>query len=410
MELYARSGETISERYGRIGGFTSGFDYLRIALAVCVVFNHAIFVTDQYAWVALWGTWWRAAYGQIMPAFFALSGFLVAASLERRPTVSHFMTMRAIRLIPALSVELALSMLIIGVLFTDLPLRTYFSSGMFWSYFGNLVGIIQFNLPGVFHHNPSAQVNGSLWTLPFELECYIALALLYLSGFIQHRRRLVCGLLAIFALVGAWIALRYQPSWEAGPLPGRYFVLAFLVGVAFQIWRDKIRLNGWVCLAAVALSSLLVMRVDTGLLAIVPITYATIYLGMLHPKRIPIVLSGDYSYGLYLFAFPIQQAEVALFPAYAWWGYNAAFALVLGSAYAAFSWWCIEKPILARKKVIAAAVEALWMQLVAIGQGPARASDREGARADRRPVGQAAPLSALLPTPEESGIHQAGRR
>ncbi len=365
--VYAASGETIAERYKRIGGFTSGFDYLRIVLAVGVVLHHSVAMTDHEAWRMLWLGWPRVIYGQILPAFFALSGFLVAASLEKRPTVAYFMSMRALRLVPALAVEVLLSAIILGACLTELPLGSYFSSPIFWSYFLNIVGDIHLNLPGVFKHNLVDYVNGSLWTLPYELECYGALMVLYLAGFIQHKTRLIVALAAVMLLGYAWTFLRYQPSWTEGPLPGRYLVMAFLIGVGIQRFADKIRLNVWAFLVCLAAGTFLSLWVETSLIAVVPIAYATVYLGMLNPKKLPIILSGDYSYGLYLFAFPIQQAQVALFPAYRWWGYNAVFALVLGFAYAAFSWWCVEKPILQRKRVIASTVEHFWLQLISVG-------------------------------------------
>jgi peptidoglycan/LPS O-acetylase OafA/YrhL len=68
-------------------------------------------------------------------------------------------------------------------MFTTLPLTKYFSHPTFWSYFGNLIGWIHFLLPGVFENNPlNIAVNLSLWTVPYELECYIALMALALLG------------------------------------------------------------------------------------------------------------------------------------------------------------------------------------------------------------------------------------
>ena len=68
--------------------------------------------------------------------------------------------------------------------------------------------------------------------------------------------------------------------------------------------------------------------------------------------RIPIISNGDYSYGLYVFAFPIQQLFAHWFPWETKWYWNAGFTLLLGSAYAAFSWHLVENPVLKRKKAI----------------------------------------------------------
>jgi peptidoglycan/LPS O-acetylase OafA/YrhL len=123
----------------------------------------------------------------ILPMFFALSGFLVAGSLERCRTLVGFLSMRALRILPALAMEIVLSALVLGPLVTDLPTAAYFGDPEFARYFLNIIGDIHYHLPGVFVTNPLASVNQQLWTIPFELECYVALAVLASLGL--HRQR-----------------------------------------------------------------------------------------------------------------------------------------------------------------------------------------------------------------------------
>ena len=73
--------------------------------------------------------------------------------------------------------------LILGTLLTTLPLGEYFAHPMLHSYFLNIIGDIHYFLPGVFDQNPSHRVNGQLWTIPFELECYIVLAAVAYQSF-----------------------------------------------------------------------------------------------------------------------------------------------------------------------------------------------------------------------------------
>ena len=112
-------------------------------------------------------------------------------------------------------------------------------------------------------------------------------------------------------------------------------------------------------LAAAALVALVALTISyqTIYLAIVPAAYLAVYLGMMHPPKRGPLFSGDYSYGLYLFAFPIQQAYTHLFPDARHWWLNAGFTIVAGLSYAAFSWWCVEKPLLSRKRHIVAVAE-----------------------------------------------------
>ena len=126
--------------------------------------------------------------------FFALSGFLVAGSLLRSRTVAMFLASRIIRIFPALSVEVLLSAVLLGPLFTSLTLAQYFRSHEFWGYWWNLVGHVHFRLPGVFDANPNPNVvNGQLWTVPYELYCYVLLALVTLIGGVRHRWIVVAG-------------------------------------------------------------------------------------------------------------------------------------------------------------------------------------------------------------------------
>ncbi|WP_253717242.1 acyltransferase [Sphingomonas sp. AP4-R1] len=307
----------------------------------------------------IWGTWWRIAFAPILLMFFGLSGFLVSGSLKKNPTATSFLTLRAVRLVPALAVEVLLSAILLGSIFTRLPLADYFTSEGFWLYLGNMVGWVHRDLPGVFDDLPNTLVNVSLWTLPLELECYAALMLLYVAGFIR-KPILLLGVIAVAITVGSALAFQnYDPFWAHTRPLSRSLVVAFLVGVAINLYSDRIRLSKGLALLAVA--ALIATTIDyrTIYLAAVPAVYLCVYLGMTHPPKGGWLFSGDYSYGLYLFAFPLQQTYTTLFPHARIWYLNFAFTIVFGLLYAAFSWWFVEKPILERKKGIVLAAEGV---------------------------------------------------
>ena len=114
---------TILGQMEKGSGFTAGFDYVRTALALAVLVWHSYILSAGSAalYRAAWSGPFRFLLAIILPMFFALSGFLVAGSLER--TRAHqFVVLRALRLIPALAVEVTLSALILGAFFTTLPL------------------------------------------------------------------------------------------------------------------------------------------------------------------------------------------------------------------------------------------------------------------------------------------------
>ncbi|MCI0735547.1 MAG: acyltransferase family protein, partial [Beijerinckiaceae bacterium] len=143
----------LSDRLTVTVGRPSGFDYMRLGLAVSVVLLHS-FRTTYGDDAELWETPLRPFLRVILPMFFALSGFLVAGSLERSKTMITFLGLRVIRIYPALAVEVTLSALLIGTAVTTLPLGSYFSDPLFWKYLLNAIGDVHFYLPGVFETNP----------------------------------------------------------------------------------------------------------------------------------------------------------------------------------------------------------------------------------------------------------------
>jgi peptidoglycan/LPS O-acetylase OafA/YrhL len=87
-------------------------------------------------------------------------------------------------------------------------------------------------------------------------------------------------------------------------------------------------------------------------LAPIPLAYLTVYLGLLDPPRVKWFFRGDYSYGLFLYGFPIEQAVASAGPWAQHWYVSVALAYPLTAAVAVASWWCIEKPVLSQKATL----------------------------------------------------------
>jgi peptidoglycan/LPS O-acetylase OafA/YrhL len=344
---------TIGERIVNTNGHTTGFDVLRITLAIAVLCWHSIFSCygPNYSDL-IWASPLRALPSVILPMFFALSGYLVAGSLFRSRSLTEFFTLRILRLIPALFVEVCLSALLLGPLVTNLPWAEYFSARPFYSYWGNIVGHIQFHLPGVFEENPvSGIVNASLWTVPVELYCYIAIGLLAALSIVRKPAVLFLAFIGASATI-PWIEY-YR--WHAFPWttpPSLLLVLCFLAGLLLYVLRDYVPLRRRLFILAIVVSVLALSRPDTCYLAALPAAYATVYFGLLNIRRIPVLMSGDYSYGVYLYAFPIQQTFCWAFPSHRVWWLNILFALPATFAMAVLSWNIVEKPVLGRKKAL----------------------------------------------------------
>jgi peptidoglycan/LPS O-acetylase OafA/YrhL len=332
-------------------GRTSGFDFLRIGLSLCIILWHGISLSYGPT-VEL--VWWRGPVGTamhfVLPMFFALSGFLVAGSLDRCPTLVSFFGLRVLRIVPALAVEVTLSALIYGPLLTSYTVGTYFSDPQFARYFLNMVGDIHYVLPGLFADNPvSATVNAQLWTIPFELQCYLAIGGLATAGVLKRRSMLLC-IVIIGQSIWAWRALTLGDSGGSGGASGPVLVISFLVGVLFHVYRERIPLRPSLFLIALVGGFGLSSLPHGAYFLPVPATYMVVYLGFLNPRPMKLVASGDYSYGLYLYGYPLQQAVASIGPASHHWWVNIGLALPAAFLIAVVSWHRVEKPMLALRR------------------------------------------------------------
>jgi peptidoglycan/LPS O-acetylase OafA/YrhL len=313
-----------------------GFDALRLFLAAAIVAFHSITITHGDAETV--PSWLMAGFRLVLPAFFATSGFLVAASLARARNSLEFLGLRLIRLGPALIIVVIATMVVVGPLMTPLETRAYFASASTYAYLSNLWGVPAFGLPGLFEANPRPGiVNGSLWTIPLETKFYLLLAAAGTAGLLRSALPA-----ALLLACGIALALCGGASNTIG------LALAFLSGVLLFLLAPRLPLQEGTGLCALLLAWLLAAQAEA--LAGIPLAYACVWLGCRKPPRLP----GDYSYGLYLTAYPLQQSVLALFPGAAWWQTFAA-ALIAGLMLAALLWHLVEEPVLARKHRLLAA-------------------------------------------------------
>jgi len=350
-------------------GFGPGFDFLRIALAVSVVAAHTPYVATggsdgDTATIA-----WFAHYG-ILAMFFALSGFLIAASALRL-SLKEFLINRGMRIVPALAVEVVLSALILGPIFTALPLSAYFTDVGTYKYFTNIVGLVNYVLPGVFSGNPAPEVNSSLWTVPFEYGCYAVMSVFIVFGLLRKPWLIVVGAVVLVSiglalqLTGHAASPPQLPAGVAGAMAGKIFstapflgrgaklLVAFLLGIAIYLFRHRIPYDGRVLAACCGFCLGVALLGPAGWLSqpvlnlfVCPaLVYITAFLGVSKLPRLPVLSKGDYSYGIYLYGFPVQQVVRVWLPDSSL-TVQFTVALALITLFAAFSWHWIEKPIL----------------------------------------------------------------
>lgn len=342
-------------------GRNNNFNLIRFVADSLVIFSHSFALTgagpDPIERLTGVTAGLLAVY-----AFFVVSGFLITQSFVSRGRLLPYIEARLLRVFPALVVMLVLTVFVLGALASNLTIESYFSDDRVYQYFlrnATLITGTEYFLPGVFSNNKfPAFFNGSLWTLPAELRFYLVLALLGMLGLLRQKLlfNLVCALLLVaFALAPEWLFVLKGHDWY--PRVAWYFML----GAAFYINRAHIPMNGGFAI------SLLLLALATQGSSIFPavvsisLAYSVLWFAYVPAGRIRIFNSiGDFSYGLYIYAFPIQQAWV-------WWSADISmlahfgFSYVVTIMFAAVSWYLVEKPALSLKgKTVISKVDASW--------------------------------------------------
>lgn len=345
----------------------NNFHLMRFIFASGVIFSHS--------WILLLGPNGQGEFfaqylthGQALAStfsvsgFFVISGFLVMQSLINSPTAVNFMTKRLLRLLPALVLSLAVCAFFIAPLLANIPLRSFLrlpEAGPLNFFFKNMIfGILgdAWSIQGVFEHNPFPNtINGSLWTLKYELVMYIGLALMQFSSLKVKKLQLLIGfvLITVFMLLDQAFNIRlFNPKsdywWVLNTYNQRdFFMLAFyfMSGSMLYIFKDKIPMNIYLI---IGLTILLVAASNFGHLNYVTnLVFPYLVISVCINKRFALFAKpGDFSYGIYIYAFPIQQLVALLWRQYLSVPtfFLVSFAITLTASI--ISWKFIEEPVL----------------------------------------------------------------
>lgn len=331
-------------------------DFLRFALATLVIFSHSYALlhgNDDTEPLWIWSRGQLSWGGLAVDGFFALSGYLITLSFQRSRSVFDYLRKRVLRIYPGFIVAALVAVFVIAPLGSEgrwqvAPLAFVLET----------LRLREYAPEGVFPHNPlPGALNGSLWSISYEFWCYVGIALLGVCKLLDARRVLSL-LLASIALSIVFVVLELNPGGSYfGALFGHPPLWArllpyYLAGSTFYLWRERIPMTWPLLLVAlVALIAGALIPV-WGVAATYPValTYVLLFVAFF---SIPVLRSwakyGDFSYGIYLYAFPIQQLIVHVEPELT---PVTLFALSTPLTFvaAAFSWYVVEKPFIKLKK------------------------------------------------------------
>ena len=332
-----------------LDGRRNGFTGLRLALALAVVVSHAFSVAtgapgdEPLARLTGYTLGEHAVNG-----FFAVSGFLVTMSCDRRG-IRDYALARSLRILPGLVAATLVVSLGLGAALTRLPVSEYLRDPGLWSFIRGTLTTFKSNaaLPGLFLDNPYRSPLGTVWTLKYEVLCYLGVLAAGAAGLLRRRwsALLLTGGLAV-ALVAVEAA---NPALPKGLETGLRLPMIFAGGAALYLWRERVRLWLWPLLALALACALAQGTILYRTLLFLGETYGALWLCLAPFLARPVLdPPADLSYGTYLYGWPIQQSLHALWP-------EASATLLLGPALAltaiaaAASWYAVEAPALRLK-------------------------------------------------------------
>jgi peptidoglycan/LPS O-acetylase OafA/YrhL len=330
-------------------GRANNFQLIRMFAAAFVVLFHCYALTDHWTQEPLWRLAPELNFGVLgVRCFFVISGFLVTQSWLTRPHVRSFVAARALRIYPALVAATLFSIALAGAS-SALPWTAFLAHEQTRDYAWRVAlgWEMVYRLPGAFPANPFPhEVNGSLWTLPIELRLYVAVVMAGAAGLLARRWAWLAALLALPAVFGLRPDLFPLRPNDAIV---RDLALLFALGSLAYVWRAALPISGIAAIAMVALVAWNPGGLARGAL-FSPLLAYVLLVAAYHPRlQLPAFnRTGDYSYGLYVYSFPLQQTLAQRIPGIEPMA-MLALALPLALLVAALSWHLLERPALAKK-------------------------------------------------------------
>lgn len=320
----------------------NNLDLIRLFAACLVIYGHAnaFLPTDSrvYDFVARWLIF-EYSGSLAVKIFFFLSGLVVANSFFRNGSVIHFFLARIFRIWPALIFVLLMMAFVIGPIVTNVPFKSYIYDNETYSYvYKNILMRATYNLPGVFSGNIGQAVNGSLWTLSYEVKSYLFFISIAMIG--VFRVKFFVWLIFAISLIYPFNPFNVFFDREIN-MEIDMLLPCFFSGVLMAFLKDKIKLSIFP-----VFGFLILFFIFKGTKISYYMFYAFLFFGILYFSTRPLIVSwrlpADVSYGVYLWGWPVQQILIHYFPGINPFLYvftSVLISIIIGS----ISWFFIEK-------------------------------------------------------------------
>jgi len=321
----------------------NNIDLLRLMASISVIYFHGYFLSPEEDAVDFISKILKQDnLGSLaVKFFFFISGLCVCNSLMEGKNIRFFLISRFFRIIPAYFFVVIFSALLIGPVVTNITLAEYFTNYQTYDYIiSNIMFNTKFSLPGVFEKNPFASgINGSLWTIVYEIGAYLGLLSLYMIGI--YRSKLMAFFISIIIIIDLTQGHHFIFTWRVANPEIDYLVASFVFGAILAIFKKEVDVDAILIVGLLLLYYLLYKSKQS-----IFIFYSLIFLLMLlisiQPWFLKLRPRYDLSYGVYLWGFPIQQLIVYGFPDIGVY-FNILISIIISIFVAWISWVFIEK-------------------------------------------------------------------
>jgi peptidoglycan/LPS O-acetylase OafA/YrhL len=340
----------------------NSFDFLRLLLAVIVVYGHswtygfgkgseALKILDMHGELAFGGF---AVYG-----FFALSGFLITGSLLRSKGLGDFFYKRFVRIFPGFWACLFVLAFVIA------PWLYYSVNGEFWSYYSShykealsyfwqniTLEVRQGSISNILKKNFVGTFNDPFWSLILEFRAYIFVAVLYKLGVFRKYFGVVAVAILMCLSYYMVVFVPWFREWFSiwvGDYKIACLFAYFMVGSVIYLFKDKII---WDWKIFVLLTAIIVLCININQFALfgpIWLGYSLMFLAIVLPFKNLSHKIGDWSFGVYIYSAPIQQLLTSFeFSKNGYWIYVLA-SITLSLLAGFLSWNIVEKHFLKKR-------------------------------------------------------------
>ena len=334
----------------------NNFDLLRILFAWFVIVSHSYVLNGNGPTDPLFEMTQQTFLFSFIgvKGFFIISGYLIFKSMVVSNSIFEYLVKRVLRIFPALAVVLLVTLAAVYFIYpSNIP--PFFTNKEVYAYFlGNVILFKpHFFISGIFSGLPSSAINGSLWTIEYEFFFYVFILLFF---YFRSNKKILKALLVIVVALFLMVRLAFydwtvqthffiplEPLFDLGP----YFLMGSLLS-CFDFDKMPAK-NAIAAVLSMALIASVYFKIGHTVVYFT-LPFIVIYVGKQTSKLATWVHSaiGDPSYGIYLYAFPLQQLLI-------YWYRPSTLVLFIASTIGAFvfgylSWIFIEKKALALKQ------------------------------------------------------------